>query len=254
MLSVKQTQENSTPGNEPAGLVKQLVDIEILYLLTFSPKSGYALKKQLLNWFKINVSYGTLYPHLHSLEKTGFITGKWQQKFESAPLRKRMYSLTQTGSEILRGSIESLTKIALTMQFMMTRVNMRAQVSTALEYRDALSLLENYFVQHNYIVRKSVVMNGFSGVEYTVDLFASESSSKNLNVLLRIVDNAPVTIDDILKTHVMSFDLEATHSIILSGSMVPEETAKLAEFYHISIFGGRDLESAANLTCISYKL
>jgi DNA-binding PadR family transcriptional regulator len=254
MLSIKQTHENQITSNESTGLVKQLVDIEILYLLTFSPKSGYELKKQLLNWFKINVSYGTLYPHLHSLEKTGFITGKWHQKFESAPLKKRVYSLTEPGNQILRGSIESLTKIALTMQFMMTRVNMRAQVSSALEYRDALSLLENYFVQHEFKVRKSSVLNGFSGVEYMVDLFANGSDSKNENVLVRIVDKAPVTIDDILKTHVMSFDLEATHSIILSGSMVPEETAKLAEFYHISIFGGRDLNGAASLLCASYKL
>ena len=28
----------------------------------------------------------------------------------------------------------------------------------------------------------------------------------------------------------------------------------LNKFYHISIFGGRDLESAANIMCSSYKL
>ena len=57
MLTVKQAQENISQGAEASSLVKQLVDIEILYLLTFSPKSGYELRKQLLNWFKINVSY-----------------------------------------------------------------------------------------------------------------------------------------------------------------------------------------------------
>ena len=51
--------------------------------------------------------------------------------------------------------------------------------------------------------------------------------------MLRIVDKNAVTIDDVLKTHVMSFDLEAKHSIILSASAVSEEISKLAEFYHI---------------------
>ncbi len=45
MLTVKQAQENIPQSEEASSLVKQLVDIEILYLLTFSPKSGYELKE-----------------------------------------------------------------------------------------------------------------------------------------------------------------------------------------------------------------
>ena len=254
MLSVKQAQENIPQTEDAPNLVKQLVDIEILYLLTFSPKSGYALKKQLQNWFKINVSYGTLYPHLHSLEKIGFITGKWQQKFESAPLKKRTYSLTEAGMEILRGSIESLTKITLTMQFMMTRVDMTAQVPSTTENKNALALVESFFVERDYAVKKSLMINGFSGVEYPVDLLASIPSLKSSNVILRIMDKNPLTIDDVLKTHVMSFDLEARHSIILSAFTISEEISKLADFYRISIYGGADLESAANGMCASYRL
>jgi DNA-binding PadR family transcriptional regulator len=254
MLSVKQAQENLHEGAEDSALVKQLVDIEILYLLTFSPKSGYELRKQLQNWFKINVSYGTLYPHLHSLEKTGFITGKWQQKFESAPLKKRTYSLTQSGKDVLRGSIESLTKISLTMQFMMTHVDMVAQIPSALESRSALALVESFFVERNYNVKKTMVISGFSGMEYPVDMLASLPDSKSSNIMLRIVDKNPITIDDVLKTHVMSFDLEARHSIILSAYPVSEEITKLAEFYHISVYSGNDLESAAASMCSSYKI
>lgn len=254
MLTVKQTQEKIPQDEEASSLVKQLVDIEILYLLTFSPKSGYELKKQLQNWFKINVSYGTLYPHLHTLEKTGFVIGKWQQKFESAPLKKRTYSLTQAGKEVLRGSIESLTKITLTMQFMMTRVDMGAQIPPAIESKSALTMVENFFIERGYLVKKSIVVTGFSGVEYPVDLLANITNLRSPNVMLRIVDKAPLSIDDVLKTHVMSFDLEAKHSIILSAFKVSEEISKLAEFYHISIFGGRDLENAASNMCSSYKL
>ena len=254
MLSIKQTEESVYHGSEPSSLVKQLVDIEILYLLTFSPKSGYELRKQLLNWFKINVSYGTLYPHLHSLERTGFISGKWHQKFDSAPLRKRIYSLTQAGREVLRGSIESLTKISLAMQFMMTRVNMSAQIPAAPESRDALARIENFFVDHGYAVRKSVLLRGLSGIEYTVDLIATSPAPKPSHVIVRVVDKSPITIDDILKTHVMSFELEASHSIIISASIISEETLKQADFYHISIYGGNNLETAATAMCTSYKL
>jgi DNA-binding PadR family transcriptional regulator len=254
MLTARQAQERTPEGGEASSLVKQLVDIEILYLLTFSPKSGYELKKQLQNWFKINVSYGTLYPHLHSLESTGFIAGKWQQKFESAPLKKRTYSLTEAGKEVLRGSIESLTKITLTMQFMMTRVDMGSQLPSAAESKSVLALIESFFVERDYTVEKSVVVSGFSGVKYAVDLLAHIPGSQSPRVILRIVDKCAVTIDDILKTHVMSFDLEARHSIILSAFSVSEEISKLAEFYHISIYGGRDLESAAGSMCATYTL
>ncbi|MGI0090480.1 MAG: PadR family transcriptional regulator [Nitrososphaerales archaeon] len=254
MLSVKQTHETPPAGMESSSLVKQLVDIEILYLLTFTPKSGYELRKQLLNWFKINVSYGTLYPHLHSLEKTGFITGAWQPKFDAAPLRKRIYSLTPSGIEVLRGSVESLTKITLTMQFMMTRVNMGLQLPLASGDRSALELVEGFFLEHGYVVKKSGVIRGFSGVEYPVDLFANAPGSKSSNVIVRIVERNGITIDDILKTHVMSFDLEASSSIILTASDVSEEISKLAAFYHISIYGGKNLESAASNMCSTYKL
>jgi len=254
MLALRQAQETIPRDGQASSLVKQLVDIEILYLLTFSPKSGYELKKQLLNWFKIDVSYGTLYPHLHSLEKTGFITGKWMQKFESAPLKKRTYSLTQAGIEVLRMSVESLTKITLTMQFMMTHVHMGTQVPPAIENKSALALAESFFEERDYKVKKSVVITGFSGVEYRVDLFACIPETNSSNVMLRILDKNALTIDDILKTHVMSFDLEAKHSIILTASELSEEISKLADFYHISIYTGHDLDSAARSMCTSRRI
>jgi len=82
MLSIKQQEAHlsrSLQIAESTNVAKQLMDVEILYLLTFSPKSGYELRKLLSSWFKINVSYGTLYPHLHALEKSGLVTGAWQQ-------------------------------------------------------------------------------------------------------------------------------------------------------------------------------
>ncbi|MDG6904421.1 MAG: helix-turn-helix transcriptional regulator [Nitrososphaerota archaeon] len=254
MLTVKQTQERVQGSEGASNLAKQLVDIEILYLLTFGPKSGYELKKQLQNWFKIGVSYGTLYPHLHSLESIGYVTGKWQQKFETAPLKKRTYTLTHSGEETLRGSIESLTKIALTMQFMMTRVDMGTLIPSANENKISLERAERFFIEHDYNVKKSVTINGFSGVKYLVDMLAIRPENQRSKVIIRIVDGKPLTIDDILKTHVMSFDLEAGNSIVLSPYSISEEISKLAKFYRISVFGGENLESATGTMCSSYKV
>ncbi len=122
------------------------------------------------------------------------------------------------------------------------------------ENKNALALVESFFVERDYAVKKSLMINGFSGVEYPVDLLASIAGSKSSNVMLRIMDKGALTIDDVLKTHVMSFDLELKHSIILSAFAVSEEISKLADFYHISIYGGRDLESAVNSMCSSYKI
>ncbi|MDG6998652.1 MAG: PadR family transcriptional regulator [Nitrososphaerota archaeon] len=254
MLSVKQAQETEFKASETSSLVRRLVDLEILYLLTFSPRSGYELKKQLLSCFKINVSYGTLYPHLHSLEKTGYVNGKQHQKYESAPLKKRIYSLTSAGKEILRGSIENLTKIALTMQFMMTRVNMGAHFPPVSDNKEALALVESFFVDHDYTVKKSVSARGFSGSEYLVDILAKNDGANIPSILLRMLNNGTITIDDILKTHVMSFDLEASRSIILTASTITEDISKIAEFYRISLYSGEDLEHAARAMCSSYNL
>src|SRR5271166_4313654 len=146
MLSIKQQEEGrlSHGSLESTIVAKQLVDLEILYLLTFSPKSGYELRKHLLNWFKINISYGTLYPHLHALEKSGLLIGNWQQKFEEAPLKKRMYSLTPSGQRILRANIESMSKISLTMQFMVTQAGFASHPAISPEQHSALGMVEGF--------------------------------------------------------------------------------------------------------------
>src|SRR5579875_3137783 len=127
-------QEKEFSGEEESrNITRQLVDLEILYLLNFGSKSGYELRKYLRSSFHLNVSYGTLYPHLHSLEKRELISGNWQSQDQNAPLKKRMYSLTPKGMEKLKLSIGNLSKIALTMQFMLNNIDLSPHVEIDLQ-------------------------------------------------------------------------------------------------------------------------
>lgn len=252
MLSIKQQEEarlaSQTTG-EVASAAKQLVDIEILFLLTFSPKSGYELRKKLLSWYKINISYGTLYPHLHALEKMGLVVGTWQQKFDEAPLKKRIYSLTPGGQKILRSNIESLLRISLTMQLRVNQVNWASRPDHPLsqEQRRALEFVEGFLSRRGYTVRKLALVKGLSGQEYPVDIFANKQDIKLSNVVLRLPEHQEISVEDILKMNMMSFELEAQRSIILSPiTRVSEEVKRLASSCHISIYSGQDFESAAS--------
>ncbi len=232
MLSIKQQEEGRLAAQstgEGTSAAKQLVDIEILYLLTFSPKSGYKLRKKLLSWFKISISYGTLYPHLHSLEKSGLILGAWQQKFDEAPLKKRMYSMTPLGQKILRNNVENLSKIATTMQFHVTQVNWASRLDYSIsdEQQKALDFIEGFLSRRGYTVRKLALVKGISGQEYPVDIFANKPEIKLSNVVLRFPDSHDVSIEDILKMNMISFELEAQiFDHTLSNDTIPRRCQK----------------------------
>jgi len=257
MLSIKQ-QEEGRLTHQSADVVsatKQLVDIEILYLLTFSPKSGYELRKKLLSWFKINISYGTLYPHLHSLEKSGLIVGAWQQKFDEAPLKKRMYSLTPVGQKILRGNIENLSRISLTMQFRVNQVNWAARPKAEIsdEQHRALDFIEGFLSRRGYIVKKLALVKGISGQEYPIDIFANKQEMKLSNIVVRFPEHEEVSVDDVLKMSMISFELEAQRSIILSPmNHISDDAKKVASSSHVTIYSGQDIESAAINLSTSY--
>ena len=75
---------------------RALVPLELLYLVRKGYNTGYTIKKAYEQFFGISVSFGTIYPLLHSLYKGGFLTRKTQigrtQKF---------YSLSRDGQKAL---------------------------------------------------------------------------------------------------------------------------------------------------------
>jgi DNA-binding PadR family transcriptional regulator len=241
---------------------RQLVDIEILYLLNFGPKSGYQLKKNLYSSFHLNLSYGTLYPHLHSLDKAQLISGIWKYQSENAPLRKRMYSLTQQGLEKLSRSIGSLSRIALTMQFMLARLDLNPEGEASPEEKAKLERatrkVEDFLKSQGYTTRKNAFLRGFSGLDHKVDLHASKPSrdGRTEDLLIKFADSdSGISIDDLFKVYVMSYDLQATRAIVLSAPSVQDEVMKLADFYAIAIYSGKDLDEAiAKMSSEFHKL
>jgi DNA-binding PadR family transcriptional regulator len=228
---------------------RQLVDLEILYLLNFGPKSGYQLKKNLFNSFHLNLSYGTLYPHLHSLDKAELISGTWKYPNENAPLKKRMYSLTEKGTTKLTRSISSLSKIALTMQFMLTKLDLNPKINVSPEETarldEALGKVEQFLKSQGFTIHRSAHLKGFSGLEHFVDLQALRvGPDGRTESLVAKVTNSGISIDDVFRVYVMSYDLQTTRAILLCAPTVSEEVMKLAEFYAISIYVGKDLDEA----------
>ncbi len=93
---------------------RKLIDLNILFLLSFGPKTGYGLQREIWNMFGFKVSFGTLYPHLHRLESLELIEGFWEE--QDTYSRKRRYVLTSEGVSVFQKSRETLSKITQTMK------------------------------------------------------------------------------------------------------------------------------------------
>ncbi len=228
-------------------IARELVDLEILYFLSLGPKSGYELKKNLMKTFGLNLSYGTLYPHLHALEKADLIAGSWKVQDENQPLRKRVYGLTSQGIERLGRSITTLSKIALTIQFNTSKLNLNPKTPGEIERTAKITeTAKELFTVQGYTAVIGAKLKGASGIEHTTDVAATNGAGKE-RVLIKISTGS--TIADILRTSVMSSDLKATETIIIATGETTEEAIRLAKSCGITLYSCRDeAEVAANLT------
>jgi len=85
-------------------IVKNFMDILIMTKLKNSPMSGYDVISFIHKKFRILVSSGTVYSLLYSLERNGFIEGKFNN-------RKRVYALTEKGEETIQAIQEASEQI-----------------------------------------------------------------------------------------------------------------------------------------------
>jgi DNA-binding PadR family transcriptional regulator len=80
----------------PVDSRRALVPIEMLFLIDRGHKTGYAIRKAFKLKYGINVSFGTIYPMLHSLYRGGYLSKKMFPEKGT-----KIYSLTRKGSRWL---------------------------------------------------------------------------------------------------------------------------------------------------------
>ncbi|HZW57350.1 MAG TPA: PadR family transcriptional regulator [Nitrososphaerales archaeon] len=238
-----------------SAIARQLVDVEILYMLNFGAKSGYELRKQLSRAFGIRISYGTLYPHLHALERLELISGTWSQREESAPVKKRVYALTQQGTALLRQSVQNLSIIANTMQLMMNKVSLLLPKTSEKteEWDSVLSSIQSVFSKRGYMVSRDVQSKGISGTVHELEFLASRtgsshptssSTSDSERVVVRLSGSSqPLSsLDQVMKAIVVAKDIGAK-VVILAVPPLSDEVAKLSKFHGITVFEGAEWKS-----------
>ncbi len=82
----------------PTELVKGNAALLILSCLAREPMHGYRIVKELESVSEgyFSMREGTLYPHLHQLEKDGMIEGSWETV--SGGRERKLYRITRKGS------------------------------------------------------------------------------------------------------------------------------------------------------------
>ena len=231
---------------ESSIVARLLVDVEILYLLNFGPKNGYELNKDLESYFNLRLSYGTLYPHLHSLEKADLIKGTWEAEVEGVAPRKKNYSLTEAGRKSLEMNVEKISKISLEMQFMFARIDLnRRQGSNFENPSSALRDVKDFLESLGYSTKLGATVRGSSGRDYSLDLYATrQKEGAGESVAVRLEDE--LAFGDVLKLATISDDIRIGNFVVLVPQSVHEETLSLADLYHILIYEGKSMDHAVS--------
>ncbi|HLK67113.1 MAG TPA: PadR family transcriptional regulator [Bryobacteraceae bacterium] len=98
---------NITESHQDPEWKKGSAELLVLSLLEDQPRHGYDISKliELRSGGALSFHVTSLYPLLHRLEADGFIAGRWVEKSEQR--RRRYYSLTAEGRELLRSKQKS---------------------------------------------------------------------------------------------------------------------------------------------------
>lgn len=89
-------------------LMRGLLDLVILQFLKRKPMHGYNIITSIRKNFNVYFGPSTIYPLLGVLEEKGYVKSQWNLKCERP---KKVYSLTPEGTNLLKGTEESLNHI-----------------------------------------------------------------------------------------------------------------------------------------------
>jgi DNA-binding PadR family transcriptional regulator len=93
-------------------IVKSFIDLIILSLLRNNPRWGYEIMSEVHRNYGVKLSAGTLYPLLYVLEENGYLKGEWRAQKKK---KKRIYVITDDGTNFLEESMLSVKKILNTL-------------------------------------------------------------------------------------------------------------------------------------------
>ena len=87
--------------SKPSDLVQGTLDLLILTMVAIEPMNGWMITQRLKLTSNdvLQVSDGSLYPALHKLEQSGWITAEWRQSENNR--RAKFYALTRLGRKAL---------------------------------------------------------------------------------------------------------------------------------------------------------
>jgi PadR family transcriptional regulator, regulatory protein PadR len=87
--------------SKPNDFVQGTLDVLLLKILALEPLHGWAISLRLraMSGDVLQVSEGSLYPALHKLEVSGWITAEWKATENNR--RAKFYSLTRSGRKAL---------------------------------------------------------------------------------------------------------------------------------------------------------
>lgn len=233
MLRVSETALVSRTINS---LVTDLLDVFILYTLNAGARSGYDVKKTLAKLFAVKVSYGSLYPHLHSLERAGLVTGERVPHAKAKDLIKIQYSMTEIGRASLRANVEALSRIALTLQLEL------AGVKREIVAREIAPMPTNALVaflrSKGFKVQSNASLAGRSGKQHEVDLFAvklDKEAEQRFHLGISLGDE-PIGIQEIIRLYTQGYDLGSTLTVVIAVPGLTDDAKRVAEFYGMKVF------------------
>jgi PadR family transcriptional regulator PadR len=98
--------------SKPPDLVQGTLDLLLLKLLALEPLHGWAISERLkqVSGDVLQVSDGSLYPALHTLEQVGGVTARWQVTENNR--RAKFYELTRLGRRQLEQESANWQRLA----------------------------------------------------------------------------------------------------------------------------------------------
>ena|SRR5579862_1397655 len=105
----------------PSTETMSFVDLAMLSLLESVPMTGYALRKVMFTQFRLKTSFGTLYPRLRSLEKSGVIKFSENAGAHSARKSGINYELSPYGKKVLALNLKVFQEFLKRVQFPVTK-------------------------------------------------------------------------------------------------------------------------------------